>query len=62
MLGILAALLVGTLLGGLTDEKNVSKVGEKTLRAGKKILILAHLLTNFEMERYCHDKPKFKGV
>ena len=62
MLGILVALLVGTLLGGLTDEKNVSKVGEKTLRAGKKILILAHLLTNFEMERYCHDKPKFKGV
>ena len=62
MLGILAALLVGTLLGGLTDEKNVSKVGEKTLRAGKKLSIPAHLLSNFEMQRYCQDKPKFKGV
>ena len=62
MLGILAALPVGTLLDGLTDEKNVSKVGEKTLRAGKKLLILAHLLSNFEMQRYCQDKPKFKGV
>ena len=29
MLGILAALLVGTLLGALTDRKNVSKVGKK---------------------------------
>ena len=31
MLGILAALLVGTLLGGLTDEKNVSKVGDTAM-------------------------------
>ena len=63
------------LLGTLGASKNLSGKGtigarEGTIRAGyvskkafiKKIVIPPHPLTNFEMQAYYQDEPRFNGV
>ena len=59
LLGTVGASLLGDLL-----TKNLS--GEGTVRAGegikKKALMSAHPLTNFEIQEYYKNEPRFNGV
>ena len=66
LLGILGASLIGNMLTG----KGVMRAGEGTFRVGygsKKpslifFLIPPHPLTNFEIQMYYQNEPKFNGV
>ena len=63
-------MLLGTLgassLGNLLTGKGTVKAGERTIRAGpgikKKYLRPPHPLTNFEIEEYYENDPRFIGV
>ena len=54
-LGILLGTLGASLLGDLL-------AGKFTIRAGKKLLMPHHPLTNFETLKYYENDPKFNGV
>ena len=64
-----ASLLGDVLLKGLSGE-GVFRVGEGTIRAGygfkkrslKFLTLPPHPLTNFEIQEYYQNKPKFNGV
>ena len=62
LLGTLGASLLGNLLTG----KGIVKAREGTVRAGegikKKALTPVHHLTNFEIEEYYENEPRFIGV
>ena len=51
LLGTLGASLLGDLLAG-----------KFTIRAGKKVLMPPHPLTNFEILKYYENDPKFNGA
>ena len=51
-IGILASLLDSTILSSLGQDKEFLK----------KALIPPHSLTNFEIQNYYKDKPRFNGV
>ena len=64
LLRTLGASLLGNLLAGKADMR-----AEGTFRAGygsnlslKKILIPPHPLTNFEIQAYYKNEPRFNGV
>ena len=64
LLGILRASFFGSMLTGKGILRNGygNKEGKGILRAGsgsKKILIPAHPLTNFEMQKYYQNEPRF---
>ena len=57
LLGTLAAsVLVSTLTG-----KGVIRTSDGTIRAGEKVLMLPYPLTNFEIQKYNKNEPKFNG-
>ena len=71
LLGTLGATLLGDLLTKNFSGKGIVKAGEGTIRAGygssiKKALIPGisspHPLTNFEIEEYYENEPRFNGV
>ena len=70
LLGTLGASLLGDLLTKNLFGKGVTRAGEGTIRAGygskrsslKKILIPQHPLTNFEIQGYYQNEPRFNGV
>ena len=71
LLGTLGASLLGDILSKGLSGKGVIRAGEGTIRAGygskrpsvKKFLtVLAHPLTNFEIQEYYQNEPRFNGV
>ena len=68
LLGTLGASLLGNILAG----KGINRTGEGVIRAGygnkkgkkqqKGFLLPPHCLTNFEMQKYYRNEPRFKGV
>ena len=66
LLGTLGASLLGNMLAG----KGVIRAGEGTVRVGyrskgsssKKYFIPPHPLTNFEIQMYYQNEPRFSGV
>ena len=58
LLEILAASLLGSALTG----KGVIRAGEGTIRASQNFLMLPHLLTNFEIQKYYRNESKFNGI
>ena len=68
-LSMLLDTLDTSLLGNILAGKGMNKTGEEFLRAGygssiksKEFLILPHPLTNFEIQRYYQNEPRFNGV
>ena len=69
LLGTLGASLLGDLLSKGLSGKGVIRAGEGTIRAGYgskrdslKNLTPPHPLTNFEIQKYSQNKPRFNGV
>ena len=67
LLGTLGASLLSYLLTKNLSGKGTVRAGEGFLRAGeeikkKKALMLAHPLTNFEIQEYYKNEPRFNGV
>ena len=71
LLGFLSASLLGDVLSKGLSGKSVIRAGEGTIRAGcgskgsslKKMLTLPpHSLTNFEIQEYYQNEPRFNGV
>ena len=71
LLGTLGASLLGDILSKGLSGKGVIRAGEGTIRAGygskgsslKIFLTLPpHLLTNFEIQEYYRNEPRFNGV
>ena len=58
LLGKLDASLLGTMLAG----KRVIRAGEGTIRAGYRSKRSSHPLTNFEIQAYYQNEPRFNGV
>ena len=68
-LSMLLDTLDTSLLGNILAGKGMNRTGEEFLRAGygssiksKEFLILPHPLTNFEIQRYYQNEPRFNGV
>ena len=70
LLGTLGASLLGDLLTKNLSGKGVIRAGEGTVREGygskrsllKNFLTLPHPLTNFEIQAYYQNGPRFNGV
>ena len=71
LLGTLGASLLGDILSKGLSGKGVIRAGEGTIRAGygsKRpyliffLTIPAHPLTNFEIQEYYQNEPRFNGV
>ena len=66
LLGTLGASLLGDLLTKNLSGKGTVRAGQGFLRAGegikKKALVPAHPLTNFEIQEYYKNEPRFNGV
>ena len=68
LLGTLGASLLGNMLAGkgIVRTGYWNKKGTEMLRAcygsKKNILIPPHPLTNFEIQKYCQNETRFKGV
>ena len=66
LLGTLGASLLGDLLTKNLSGKGTVRAGEGFLRAGegikKKALTPANPLTNFEIQEYYKNEPRFNGV
>ena len=70
LLGTLGASLLGDILSKGISGKGVIRAGEGTIRAGegskrsslKNFLTPPHPLTNFEIQDYYQNEPKFNGV
>ena len=64
-LGTLGASLLGNLLTrkGINKKcKGINRAGEGIVRAGEGNLLSPHPLTNFEIQKYYQNEPKFNGV
>ena len=69
-LSILLDTLGASLLGNMLAGRGVKRAGEGIIRAGygskgssfKRNLIPPHPLTNFEIQMYYQNEPKFNGV
>ena len=65
-LGTLGASSFGDLLTKKLSGKGTVRAGEGFLRAGegtkKKVLMPLHPLTNFEIQEYYKNEPRFNGV
>ena len=71
LLGTLGASLLGDVLSKRLSGKGVIRAGEGTVRAGcgskrpsfkKKLTLPPHPLTNFEIQEYYQNEPRFNGV
>ena len=66
LLGTLGASLLGDLLTKDLSGKGTITAGEETLRAGeeikKKSIMPPNPLTNFEIQEYYKNEPRFNGV
>ena len=67
LLGTIGASLSGNSLGSKRvkakiPEKGVMRAGERTIRAGEGRLMSLNVLTNFEIQKYYQNQPKFNGV
>ena len=70
LLGTLGASLLGDVLSKGLSGSGVIRAGEGTIRAGygskraslKNILTPPHPLTNFEIQEYYQNEPRFNGV
>ena len=78
LLGTLGASLLGDILSKGLSGKGVIKAGEGTIRAGegtiravygskraslrKSLTLTPHPLTNFEIQEYYQNEPRFDGV
>ena len=71
LLGTLGASLLGDVLSKGLSGKGVIRAGEGTIRAGygskkpslkKNLTLPAHPLTNFEIQEYYQNEPRFNGV
>ena len=70
LLGTVGASLLGDILLKGLSGKGVIRAGEGTIRAGegskrsslKNFLTLPHPLTNFEIQGYYQNEPRFNGV
>ena len=61
LLGTLGASLLGNILAG----KGINRAGEGIARAGygkNGFWMLPHPLTNFEIQKYYQNEPRFDGV
>ena len=54
--------LVANVLGSASTGKGVIRAGEGTIRANLNFLMLAHLLANFEIQKYYQNESKFNGI
>ena len=62
-LSILLGTLGASLLGNLLVEKGIDRVGKGIARAGEGYkLMLLRPLTNFEIQKYYKNEPRFNGV
>ena len=72
-LSMLLGTLDASLLGNILSDKGINRSGEGVIRAGygnnkcqKKqhngFLMPPHPLTNFEIQKYYQNKPRFNGV
>ena len=61
LLDSLGASLLGDLLTKNLSGKGTVRAGEGFFRA-KKALMPAHPLTNFEIQKYYKNEPRFNGV
>ena len=59
LLGSLGVSLLGDLLTKSLSGKGTVRAGEGIL---KKALMLAHPLTNFEIQKYYKNEPRFNGI
>ena len=70
LLGTLGASLLGDVLSKSLSGKGVIRAGERTIRAGygskrpslKRLTLPPHPLTNFEIQEYYQNEPRFNGV
>ena len=68
LLGTLGASLLDDILSKSLSGKGVLRAGEGTIRAGygskrpSVLTLLAHPLTNFEIQEYYQNEPRFNGV
>ena len=71
LLGTLGASLLGDILSKGLSGKGVIRAGEGTIRAGygskspsvkKNLTFPPHPLTNFEIQEYYQNEPRFNGV
>ena len=64
LLGTLGASLVGDILTKNLSNRGVIRAGEGTLSAGygSNKFLIPHPLTNFEIEAYYQNEPKFIGA
>ena len=61
-LGISLGTIGASLLGNLLAGKFTIRAGEETIKAGKKFLMPLHPLTNFKIQKYYENDPKFYAV
>ena len=64
LLGTLGASLLGDLLTKNLSGRGVIKAGEGTIRTGygSKKILTPHPLTNFEIQTYYQNEPRFISV
>ena len=65
LLGTLSASCLGNLWidkGKIRAGKDTIRPGEGTIRAGQNYLTWPHPFTNFELQKYYQNEPKFNGV
>ena len=65
LLGILGASFLGNMLagkGGIRAKKGKIRAGYGSKSSLKKILIPTHPLTNFEIQAYYENEPRFNGI
>ena len=63
-LGMLLSTLGASLLGNLLTGKGTIRAGEVATEMGQRrgILMPPHLSTNFEIQKYYQNEPKFNGA
>ena len=59
---MLLGTLDASLLGNLLTRQGTIAAGEGTIGAGQDFLMQPHPLTNFELQKYYQNEPKFNGV
>ena len=65
LLSTLGASLLGNLLTGkdtIRAGEGTTRAGDGTIRAGQGFLMPPHPLTNFKIQKYYQNEPKFNGV
>ena len=67
LLGNLGACLLGNLLiakgaTATSQGRGAIRAGKETIRAGENVLISPHPLTNFEIQKFYQNEPKFNVI